>query len=102
MIVGEHGPETTQGYCGKVDAQLWQIAFEIGADESVALCATSGLVGGQQRVREPSSQPAGIEPAGARLDGRDFVQRQTVWGATIILSGRTTTMMAGGEESKAA
>ncbi len=24
------------------------------------------------------------------------------WGATIILSGRTTTMMAGGEESKAA
>jgi hypothetical protein len=24
------------------------------------------------------------------------------WGATIILSGRTTIMMAGGEESKAA
>jgi hypothetical protein len=24
------------------------------------------------------------------------------WGATLILSGRTTTMMAGGEESKAA
>jgi hypothetical protein len=24
------------------------------------------------------------------------------WGATIILSGRTTFMMAGGEESKAA
>jgi hypothetical protein len=25
-----------------------------------------------------------------------------LWGATIILSGRTTIMMAGGEESKAA
>jgi len=24
------------------------------------------------------------------------------WGATLILSGRTTNMMAGGEESKAA
>jgi hypothetical protein len=31
----------------------------------------------------------------------DAVQVE-VWGATIILSGRTTFMMAGGEESKAA
>jgi PHD/YefM family antitoxin component YafN of YafNO toxin-antitoxin module len=35
------------------------------------------------------------------------VQRQPLvitqnWGATLILSGRTTSMMAGGEESKAA
>ena len=29
-------------------------------------------------------------------------QIHEVWGATLILSGRTTSMMAGGEESKAA
>ena len=37
------------------------------------------------------------------LSGRLFSNpANTPWGATIILSGRTTFMMAGGEESKAA
>jgi hypothetical protein len=38
---------------------------------------------------------------GVAGDVADLVGTQ-VWGATLILSGRTTTMMAGGEESKAA
>src|SRR3990172_6255799 len=65
VIVGEHGPEATQGDCGKVDTQLWQIAFEIGAYESVTPFATSSQIGLQQCAREPPTQPASIYPVSA-------------------------------------
>ena len=43
------------------------------------------------RIRSRDTQP-----------GWRVVMAWECWGATIILAGRTTNMMAGGEESKAA
>src|ERR1035441_5872086 len=78
MVMGEHGPEPTHGYGGKIDAQLREIPFNIRANEGLAPLSAPFQASGQQGTGKTSPQPAFIQRRQVRRISKQLIKRQPV------------------------
>ena len=58
MVMGDHGPETSQGFCGNGNTELRNIPFEKRSDEVIAPGNAGRIIVGQKGPRKPATQPA--------------------------------------------
>jgi hypothetical protein len=61
LLVSEHRPEPAQGFRGDARTELWNVAFQVGANEIHAPAQAGGVGLSQQAVRETTAQPKRVQ-----------------------------------------
>ena len=79
LLVGQHGPESAQGFGSDARPELCDVAFEIRADEITAPAQAARLVGGKQAIGKSAAHPQRIagDSGGADLQDVEGAELQT-------------------------
>ncbi len=57
LMVGEHGPETAESFCGNTGAELRNVAFQVGPDEIQPPAHAVSLATGEQAFGKAAANP---------------------------------------------
>jgi hypothetical protein len=74
LVVGQHGPQATQGAAGNPRAQRGYVSFQVGGDEGVAPGQAGCVAFGQPGQREAAAQPQPVHVGGRCRWSKDFAR----------------------------
>jgi hypothetical protein len=79
LVVRHHGPETTQGLGRYARAELRDVAFQIGTDETFAPALAARIARGCQAGRKAAPQPQVTQARGASLPNMQRPESQVAY-----------------------
>ena len=67
LVVCQHRPKAAQSFCCDAWAKLWDVAFQISANEVVTPAQTAGIAGCFEAWRKTATQPQRVHGRSARF-----------------------------------